>query len=110
MAAPIVPTDAWARARDRYLEDLTEDEKNIFINASLENLFYSASAAQKVHQAKSTTRHLATKLQPFVDAIEQYGRALDVYASMSSLILCPLWGSVRVLLHVESTCCTDNSR
>ena len=89
------------RARNRYLEDLTEDEKRLFFNASLEHLFYEASAAQKSHQADSTTRRLGTRLQPLVAAIEQYGEALDVWCNTASLILCPLWGSVRVVLHVS---------
>ncbi len=93
--------DAWTRARDRYLEDLTEDEKDLFFNASLEGLFYEASAAQKVHQADSTTRRLGTRLQPFIAAVEQYGEALDVWCNTASLILCPIWGSVRVVLHVK---------
>ena len=102
MAYFVVSEDAWTRARNRYIEDLTPDELELFNNASLENVFYSASAMQKVHHAHSTTRLLGTKLQPFVAAIEQYGMAFDVYANASSLVLSPLWGSLRVLLHLAS--------
>lgn len=96
MALDIFSADAWTRARDRYIEDLSEKEKQLFLNASLETIFYSASVAKKSHRPD-----VASQLQTFVAAIEQYGKALDVYANSSSLILCPLWGSVRVVLHVE---------
>lgn len=36
---PTIPCkDAWARARDRYVEDLSEEEKALFENASPESL------------------------------------------------------------------------
>lgn len=98
---PLDTRDAWTRARDRYVEDLSEEEKPIFLDASIENIFYTASVAQKTHQSSSVGRRIGSKLQPVVAAIDQYGKALDVYANTSSLIMCPLWGSIRVLLHVS---------
>lgn len=92
--------DAWTRARNRYIEDLTEDEKQIYSSATLENLYYDTSAAEKNHRATSSSRAFISKLQPLCAAIEQYGEAIDVYANASALILCPLWGSVRVVLHL----------
>lgn len=82
------------------MEDLDEDEKKAFKTASIENLFYSASAAQKDHKEKSRSRALSSKLEPLVSAIDQYGRALDVYSNTYSLAMSPLWGSIRVLLQV----------
>lgn len=48
-----------------------------------------------------TSRKFANKLKPFVAGIEQYGGALDVLSNTNSLILCPLWGGIRVILHVS---------
>lgn len=93
--------DPWELARDRYLEDLSEDEKALFEKATIENIFYGASTAQKLHEADSKTRLAARKLKPLVAALEQYGKALDVYSNASPTIMCPLWGSIRVVLQVE---------
>ena len=90
--------DAWSRARNRYIEDLTHEEKQFYMQATPEMIFYDASAAEKRHETSSTTRGLIHKLQPFVAAIEQYGQALDVYSNAYPLALSPLWGSIRVLL------------
>ncbi len=73
-----------------------------FATASLENLFYSASTAQKEHEEKSISRTISQRLEPFVAAIDQYGVARDVYTNTYSLAMAPLWGSIRVLLHVKS--------
>ena len=92
--------DAWTRAKDRYVEDLSEEEKSLFKYASPELLFYDASAAEKVHKSDSISLNIMSKLQPLIAAIEQYGKALDVFSNSYSLVMSPLWGSIRVLLHL----------
>ena len=97
MAADPFAQDAWTRARDRFMEDLTEQERATYHQSSLEMIFYDASAAQKRHENASTSRSLMAKLQPLTSAIEQYGEALDVYVSAYPLVLSPLWGSLRIV-------------
>lgn len=101
MASQVQTSDAWIRARDRYVEDLSEEEQRMYFRASPESLLDDASAAEKSHGTKSTTRRVMEKLQPFVAAIEQYGQAIDVYSSTYPLALGPIWGSIKVLLHVS---------
>ena len=101
MESQVQTSDAWIRARDRYVEDLNEEEQQRYFKASPESLLDDASAAEKSHGTKSSTRRIMEQLQPFVAAIEQYGEALDVYSNTYSLALGPIWGSVKVLLHVS---------
>lgn len=100
MAQNVFSADAWTRARNRFVEDLTDEEQRVFFQASPETILYDASAAEKIHQTKSTTRGVLTKIQPFVEAVVQYGQALDAYSNIYPLVMGPLWGSVRVVLHV----------
>ena len=100
MAQHSFSQDAWTRARDRFVEDLTEAEKQIYHKGSLEMIYYDASIAQKRHEETSTSMHLMDKLQPLVLTIDQYAEALDVYVNAYPLALSPLWGSIRVVLHV----------
>ena len=95
------PSNAWAHARERFLEDLEEPERKLFAEASLENIFYSASAAQKTHEEASRSRYLASKLDTLLAGIDQYGKAMDIF-SQASAFLCPLWGALRILIHVSS--------
>lgn len=98
---PIPFKNAWATARDRYIEDLTEEEQQSFNKATLESIYCDALAAEEIHRASSTSRaFFEDKIRPLVAAIEQYGNALDIYSNSYSLVLCPLWGSVRVVLQL----------
>lgn len=44
---------------------------------------------------------MTQKLLPLVEAINQYGAALDVLSNTSSLLLCPIWGGFRIILFVR---------
>jgi hypothetical protein len=100
MASSSTGDDPWFRALDKFREDLSAEERDVYSNATLENLIDTASAAQKLHQQNSKLQRIASKLQPFTAAIEQYGAALDVYSNTSGVIACPVWGTLRVLLKV----------
>ena len=93
--------DAWNRARNRFLEDLSEDEQRVYSQATPESILYDASAAEKRHAESSTSRKILEKIQPFVRAVEQYGEAMDIYSSTYPLVMGPLWGSIRVVLLVR---------
>ena len=110
--------DAWTRARERFTEDLSLEEKELYSKATANSVFYGASAAEKTHKANSSSRRFATeKLRPLVGAIVEYGKALDIYSNAYPLVLSPLWGSIRVVLHVGIkysffgiTCCAPSHR
>ena len=93
-------SDAWIRARNQFVNDLSEEEQRTFFKASPESLLDDAVAAERSHAERSTTRNIMEKLQPFVAAVEQYGTAIDVYSNTYSLALGPIWGSMKVLLRV----------
>ena len=101
MVSPVPASDAWIRARDRYVEDLSEEEQQRYFKASPDTLLEDASTAEKSHGTTSTSRKVMEKFQPLVTAVEQYGEAVDVYSSTYSLALGPIWGSIKVLLHVS---------
>ena len=73
----------------------------MFSQASPEAILYDASAVEKTHRATSTTREVVKKLQPFIEAVEQYGAALDVYSNIYPLVMSPIWGSVRIVFQVR---------
>jgi hypothetical protein len=95
--------DPWELAKARFLEDLEPHEKELFNNATLENLYYSTSNANRDDAEKSKTRGVVRKLGPLVSAIESYGSALDAFAQISPQYLSPIWGSIRVILVITSS-------
>ena len=94
-------SDAWIKARNQFVKDLSEDEQKKFFKASPESLLDDAVAAEGSHAERSTSRSVMERLQPFVAAVEQYSNAIDVYSNTYSLALGPIWGSMKVLLHVS---------
>ena len=102
------PPDAWNRALQRFTNDLDEDEKRMYFQATPETILYDASAAEKIHAQDSKSRDVLRRIQPCIESIEDYGRALDVFANTYPLVMSPLWGSIRVILYVnQSLRCLD---
>ena len=80
----------WQTAHAAYMKDLNSEEQALFATATLDNLLVTTDAAQKQHKDESKSRCIFNKLQPLVDAIDQYGRALDAYANTYSLAMGPI--------------------
>ncbi|KAF2870424.1 hypothetical protein BDV95DRAFT_81231 [Massariosphaeria phaeospora] len=94
------PTEPWEAAKQKFLEALSEEDIKRFKDATLENVFYGASSTQKKHAHGSRSWAIQERLSSLVDGIDDYGKALDVYANTYGLILSPIWGSIRVVLHI----------
>jgi hypothetical protein len=75
------------------MRDLNEEEKQLFADSSLENLFHISCAAQRDHEENSRSRAVFRKLEPFVAAIEQYGH-FSTYTQIPTLSLWFLYGAV----------------
>ncbi|KAL8778333.1 MAG: hypothetical protein Q9213_007463 [Squamulea squamosa] len=100
MGSVIPNKDAWTRARDRYVKDLSDEERALYEHASSESIVFDASAAEKIHTSSSIGVKTINRLKPLIAAVEQYSKALDVYANTYQLVLSPLWGSIRIVLHL----------
>lgn len=94
----------WKEAKKKWLSDviLSAEEKEFVKTSSLEEILADTNQADQLHGAFSNSRKLATRLKSLIIGIEQYGKALDVIAGAAPKILAPLWGGIRILLHVGS--------
>ncbi|KAL8856574.1 MAG: hypothetical protein Q9178_006803 [Gyalolechia marmorata] len=89
--------------KQAFFETLSPNEKELFKATILaEQLLEEVKAAEKIHKDKSISKKVAQALKPFVRGIEQYGAALDVISNASAQFACPVWGSIRVILHLAS--------
>jgi hypothetical protein len=92
--------EPWKEAVKRMEREFSEEEKDLFINARPENILKDILEMEEKQRRSSRTRQISDRVKPLLDAIEDYGKALDVLANSSS-VLPPLWGSLRVLLTVR---------
>jgi hypothetical protein len=90
--------NAWTIARKRYLNGLDHEERLLFSEATIDNLYYSASVMNAADLKSSKVRKAIEAVQPLVDKIENFGKAMDAYANIAPSILSPIWGSIRVVL------------
>lgn len=95
--------DPWKIAKARFLEGLDDEEKAIFNEATLENIFYRASNAERDDREASKAWSVVRRMNPLISAVEDYGKALDAYANIASLYLAPICGSIRVVLVIASS-------
>ena len=91
---------------EAFFQNLSPDEKELFKATTLaEHILDEVRIADKAHKEKSYGRKVSQALKPFLAGINQYGQALDVISNASSAVLSPLWGGVRIILHVGSYNC-----
>ena len=84
-----------------FLDSLSSDEKAIFQATDVaEALLQEVRDADKKHKEGSLSRKASSSVSAFIAGIMQYAPALDVFAN-SNRLLCPIWGSMRILLHVS---------
>lgn len=91
-------SDAWETARNRFCESLDPNEQALFNEADVQNLYYQTSNAERADQETSKAQRTIAKIKPFVDRIQEYGSAMDVFASIYPIGIAPIWGVIRVLL------------
>ena len=96
-----VPAQPWETAKARFLDGLSLHEVKLYENATLENIFYDASSRQKQHAVGSRSWRLQERMSSLTQSIDEYGKALDVFVNTYPLIMSPMWGALRVVLHVS---------
>ncbi|KAG9232011.1 hypothetical protein BJ875DRAFT_497845 [Amylocarpus encephaloides] len=93
-----ITANPWEIAKERYLSMLEPEEKTIFNEATIENLYYKTSNVEREGRKHSKTRLVASTIHPLIEKIGEYCKAMDVYASVAPIIIAPIWGSIRVVL------------
>lgn len=84
-----------------FLASLSPDESALFeATKTADSLLKEVESANNEHKDASVSRKAGAALLPFIAGIEQYGQAIDVFANSNDL-LCPIWGSIRIILHVS---------
>ncbi|KAF1997941.1 ankyrin, partial [Amniculicola lignicola CBS 123094] len=89
--------DPWTNALHQFQDALSPQEKIIYAISKPQDVLQDVINREQAHRKSSRLRNLSTKIKPFLDVLEDYGKSLDVLANTSS-VLPPLWGALRVLL------------
>jgi hypothetical protein len=93
--------DAWDAAVLQFSTNLSPDDQVYLTSTKPEDIISDIAKFEESHKKSSKTRHLSAKVQPLVNAISDYGKAMDVMVNCSSVIP-PLWGSLRIVVLVSA--------
>jgi hypothetical protein len=83
--------------KTRFLNKLSADDKIIFKDATLENLYYDASNVEGGDR-QSDVRITINKLRPLIAALEDVGKALDTFSQIGTTIFSSIWRVFRLCL------------
>ncbi|ORY06230.1 ankyrin repeat-containing domain protein [Clohesyomyces aquaticus] len=97
MASVVV--DPWAEAVAQFEQGLTTKEKSLYSDANPEDIAKEIISLEVQQHTSSKLRRVLARVQPLLDAVGDYGKALDVLSNTSS-VMPPLWGAIRVVLMV----------
>jgi hypothetical protein len=95
--------DGFKQARKDFQKRLKPGEEALFEITSLDDLKIAVKEIED-KQRKSKTAQNLTRIQPFLQAMEQYKDIIEVFQNTSSL-LCFIWGPMKFMLLVSYPTC-----
>ena len=94
MAPPI--GDAFQKAIAKFSVRLSKKESESFKFSTLDDVRAAMKEIQEEQGRQNNMMNL-TRLKGFLEAMEQYGKVIDVFVN-SSPVLCFVWGPIKFLL------------
>lgn len=90
--------DAFRRAVGKFSTRLTQKELDSFKFSTLDDIHAAIKDIQDEQGLQRKMMNL-TRIKGFLEAMEQYGKVVEVFLNASS-ILCFVWGPMKFLLQV----------
>ena len=92
--------DNFQRVLDKFSSRLTKKELEDFQFSSLKDVQVAVTAIQDEQGRRKSMMNL-TRVQRFLEAMDQYGKVIEVFLNASS-ILCFVWGPMKFCLQVRN--------
>lgn len=93
---------AWQAAKDEFPDCVDFKDTSILTCSSITDALTAVYAVEKeharIHNASVMNKLLSTPVQ----IIMRLAPALDVFCQMEPMILCPIWGSLRLMCMVRA--------
>lgn len=100
-AQPQGPRNGFERALRDFQARLTSTERAQFQIATLDDLKITVLAIQAEQRARTKMMHMS-RIQGFLEAMEQFGNVIEVFLNTTEMIAF-VWGPVKLLLLVGSS-------
>jgi hypothetical protein len=91
--------DSFKQLLEDFKKRLKSDEQARFSITTLSDLQNAVNNIQEHHRKSKTAQNLK-RIEPFIQAMEQYKEIIEVFLNTSSL-LCFVWGAMKFMLLVS---------
>lgn len=92
--------DLFRRVLDSFKKDLSRQEKQNFSFTDIKGLNLAIDDLQKKQHSQRRLQNLS-RLKPFLEAMEQYGKVVEVFCNSSEFVAF-VWGPMKFLLQVST--------
>ena len=92
--------DLFRRVLDSFKKDLSRQEKQNFSFTDIKGLNLAIDDLQKKQHSQRRLQNLS-RLKPFLEAMEQYGKVAEVFCNSSEFVAF-VWGPMKFLLQVST--------
>ncbi|KAI1752664.1 WD40 repeat-like protein [Xylaria castorea] len=93
--------DSFQKALQRFKKALPPNLVDTFSVCSLDDVRDICRDIQDAHGRKGTLRYMR-RLEPFIEAMEQFGRVIEMFANVNEIV-CFIWGPIKFLLGITRT-------
>lgn len=102
MSAQVAPAErAWREAKDLFVGNLSDLEKSYLAHSTIIDAFSAVSDLEGQYELSSKSRKVGSLLRGPLEVVGRLAPALDVFSQVEPSIICPIWGSLRVMVMVR---------
>lgn len=94
-------SDAFSTAFSDFRAGLSDDGvDDTEISSSLPDLKTALSDVEREQAKRKSLRNMG-KIRPFIDALEDYSRVVEVFVSVKPAVLALIWGPIKICVKVR---------
>jgi hypothetical protein len=93
---------AWKDAKDAFQGNLSPIEQTHLAHSTVGDAFKAVADIEEHHASSSRSRKAGSFLRGPLEVVARLSPALDVFSQVEPSILCPIWGSLRIMVMVTA--------
>jgi len=93
---------AWKAAKDAFQGNLSPAEEAHLAHSTISDAFKAVVDTEHRYVSSSRSRQAGALLRGPLEVVARLSPALDVFSQVEPSILCPIWGSMRIMVMVAA--------
>ena len=101
-AAHTAAEHAWKAAKDAFQGNLSPAEEAHLAHSTISDAFKEVADIEQRYASSSKSRKAGALLRGPLEVVARLSPALDVFSQIEPSIMCPIWGSMRIMVMVAA--------